>query len=121
MRAMRNDGSRLGTRGSARVTVMVVMAVLLVLLAAFVRLIGAAHSEQTQSRDGLQVLYVAEAGLGEAYLALEQELPIPPSSADAPLEFANVNYWVDHENLGMRVHALRATAVERTARERIEL
>ena len=119
MRAIRQG--RTGRRGSAMVTVMVVMAVLFVLLAAFLRLVGAAHSEQTHSRDSLQVMYVAEAGLAEAYLALEEERPVPVSSAEAPLEFGHVNYWVDHEPLGMRVHALRGTAVERTSRERIEL
>jgi hypothetical protein len=103
------------------VTVMVLLVILLLLLGGFLRLVGAAHSEQNQSRDGLQVLYVAEAGLGEAYLALEEEREPEQGSADAPLEFGHVQYWVEHEDLGTRVHALRASAVERAARERIEL
>jgi hypothetical protein len=105
-----------------------VLAVLLLLLAAFLRLVGAAHAEQKQESDDLQVLYVAEAGLGESYLALELEGPpalfddpARDGTADQPLELSNVSYWVDSEDLGVRNYALRASARERQARERIEL
>jgi hypothetical protein len=110
-----------GRRGSAIVTVMVLLAVLLVLLAAFVRLVGAASSEQTQSSDHMQVMYVAEAGLGEAFLALEKELPPERGTPDAPLELGNVSYFVEVAVLGTRVYALRSTAEERGTRERLEL
>ena len=72
MQALRTKNERESERGSAIVTVTAVMAVLILLLMGFLRLVGAAHSEQGQKSDDLQVLYVAEAGLGEAYLALEQ-------------------------------------------------
>src|SRR5262249_33580072 len=108
--------------GSALVTVMVVLAVLFVLLAAFMQLVGAAHKEQTQIGDDTDVQYAAEAGLAESYLALEQgQDPTQGSSADDPLEFRGVHYWVESQDLGTRVYALRATAEERRARKRIEL
>jgi hypothetical protein len=121
MRSIAMRGVRNGRRGSAIVTVMVLLAVLLVLLAAFVRLVGAASSEQTQSSDHMQVMYVAEAGLGEAYLALENELPPERGAPDAPLELGNVSYFVEVADLGTRVYALRSTAEERATRERLEL
>lgn len=122
MRTMRTTTERQAERGSAIVTVTVVLAVLLVLLTGFLRLVGRAHTEQGQKSDDLQVLYVAEAGLGEAYLALEKGHPSALGSSDQPLELSSVSYWVDEpEDLGMRVYALRASAVERQARERIEL
>ena len=128
MQATRTTDQRKAEDGSALVTVTIVMAVLLVLLAAFLRLVGAAHSEQGQKSDDLQVLYVAEAGLGEAYLELEEGRVVPAAgpepvlgSSEVPLELGNVRYWVEGENLGTRVYALRASALERQARERIEL
>lgn len=128
MQAQRTTNQLGAERGSAIVTVTVVLAVLLLLLAGFLRLVGAAHSEQGQKSDELQVLYVAEAGLGEAYLELEQGrlalaggLQPVMGSAEEPLELSRVRYWVEGENLGMRVYALRSTALERQARERIEL
>jgi hypothetical protein len=115
-------------RGSAIVTVTIVLAVLLLLLAAFLRLVGAAHAEQGQERDDLQVLYVAEAGLGEAYLDVEEGRLVPEEeeahvsgTPEEPLELGNVRYWVDAQDLGMRNYALRASALEHQARERIEL
>jgi hypothetical protein len=121
MQPIRPMQTRGPERGSAIVTVMVVLAVLLVLLAAFMRLVGAAHSEQAQSGDDLQVLCVAEAGLGESYLAVEVGGDPDQGTAEAPLELGHVRYWVESEDLGMRVTALRATAMERSARERVEL
>ena len=109
-------------RGSAIVTVTVLLAVVLLLLAAFVRLVGAAHGEQHQRSDDSQVLYVAEAGLGDAYMALEKGRGGAFGSAEEPLELGSVRYWVEEpENLGQRVFALRSTAEERGARERLEL
>jgi len=108
-------------RASALVIVTVVLAVLLVLLAAFVRLVGAAHSEQNQQSDGLQLQYVAEAALGESYLELEEGREPDQGSAEEPREFGHVSYWVESEDLGTRVYALRASALERQARERLEL
>lgn len=128
MQAQRTTSHRRAERGSAIVTVTVVLAVLLLLLAGFLRLVGAAHFEQGQRSDELQVLYVAEAGLGEAYLELEEGRlaldgqPEPVlGSVEEPLELSHVRYWVEGENLGTRVYALRSTALERQARERIEL
>src|SRR6185503_15501589 len=128
MRQIHTSRLRTAERGSAIVTVTVVLAVLLVMLAAFLRLVGAAHSEEVQGKDDLQVQYVAEAGLNQAYLDLEegridqQEEPAPVlGSGEAPLELGNVAYWVEAQDLGTRVYALRASANERAARERIEL
>lgn len=120
MRSIAMQGAREGRRGSAIVTVMVVLAVLLVLLAAFVRLVGAAQSEQEQSSDHAQVQYVADAALGEAYLALECERS-PVVTPEENRELGRVHYWVESEDLGTRVYALRSTAVERATRERLEL
>jgi hypothetical protein len=118
MRTTDNCGPR---GGSALVTVLIVLTVLLMLLFSFLRLVGAAHSEQGQRGDDLQVLYVAEAGLGQAYLELEEGRAPDLGSAEAPLELASVRYWVESENLGQRTYALRASALEREARERVEL
>ena len=84
MQAKGTRNARRSERGSAIVTVTIVLAVLLLLLAAFLRLVGAAHSDQEQESDGLQVLYVAEAGLGEAYLELE-EGRIAPTAEEQPV------------------------------------
>lgn len=108
-------------RGSAILTVTVVLALLLALLAAFLRLVGAAHAEQHQRSDDTQVLYVAEAGLGESFLALEKGNDPNLGTAEEPRELGSVRYWVEAENLGQRVFALRATSEERGARERLEL
>lgn len=119
---MRTRTRSLSTRrGSAIVIVTVVLAVLMLLLAAFVRLVGSAHSEQNLHSDGMQVLYVAEAALGESYLELEEGRDPDLGSAEQPLELGHVRYWVESEDLGTRVYALRASALERLARERIEL
>src|SRR5262245_18022190 len=118
---LREEG-RESRRGSALVTVMVVLAVLLLLLAGFMRLVGSAHSEQGQQRDGLQVQYAAEAGLGESFLELEEGRdPTLGASAAEPRELDGVRYWVESEDQGTRVIALRASAQARTTRERIEL
>jgi len=119
MRSISMRGAK-ARRGSAIVTVMVVLAVLLVLLAAFVRLVGAAQSEQAQSSDHAQVLYVADAALNEAYLALENERS-PAIAPEDDRELGRIHYWVESEDLGTRVYALRATAEERNTRERLEL
>lgn len=128
MRGLRGTAGRRATRGSALLTVTVLLAVALVLLAAFLQMVGASHSAQVQQRDDLQALYTAEAGLGEAYLALEQELDPAARTAAAslgseadPREFGHLSYWVEAEDLGARVYALRGSALDRLARERIEL
>jgi len=108
-------------RGSAIVTVTVILATLLLLLAACMRFLGASHSEQAQGGDGVLALYAAEAGLAESYLALENGRDAHVGSADEPHTFRDAEYWVEPEDLGTRVYALRATAHDRLARERIEL
>lgn len=108
-------------RGSAILTVTIVLTVLMILLLAFLRLVGATHSEQEQSRDDLQLLYVAEAGLGEAYLELEQGRSPAIGRPDEPLEFSGARYFVESEDLGTRITALSATALDARGRERLEL
>jgi len=108
-------------RGSAIVTVTVLMAVLLLLMAGFLRLLGAAHAEQHQRSDDTQIRYVAEAGLGESYLALERGGDPNRGTPEDPLEFGNVRYWGEAENLGQRVYALRSSSEDRGTRERLEL
>ena len=108
-------------RGSAIVTVTVVLATLLLLLAACMRFLGASRSEQVQEGDGLLALYAAEAGLAESYLALENGRDAHVGSAEEPRTFRDASYWVEPEPMGARVYALRATAHDRQARERIEL
>lgn len=128
MQTTRETACHASERGSAIVTVTIVLAVLLLVLAAFLMLVGAAHSEQEQGRDDLQVLYVAEAGVSQAYLEVEEGRLVPGpepapalGSADLPLELGHVRYWVDAQDLGTRVYALRGSALERQARECIEL
>lgn len=117
-RRQRNPETR---RGSAILTVTVVLAVLMLLLAAFLRLVSSAHAEQHQRSDDTQVLYVAEAGLGASFLALERGNEPTLGSPDEPLELGGVRYWVEAENLGQRVYALRASSEERSANARLEL
>lgn len=113
--------TRRSVRGSAMLTVTVVLAVLMILLLGFLRLVGATHAEQEQSRDDQQLLYVAEAGLGESFLELEQGRSPVRGLPDAPLELSGAQYFVESEDLGMRIYALQATARDARARERIEL
>ncbi len=118
---------RSGSRGAAILTVVVVLAVALVFLAGLMQVLGSSRSRQVQQRDDLTAMYVAEAGLGEAYLAVEQapvdqrDAAADLGSEAAPRELGNVSYWVEGEHLGTRVYALRGTALDRLARERIEL
>lgn len=114
-------------QGSAIVMVTVVLTVIMLLLIAVLRFLGTAHNEQVQRSDGLLTQYVAEAGLAQSFLGLERGPEQDPldrarlGSSDAPLTYRDANYWVEPEDLGRRVYALRATAVDRAARERIEL
>ena len=108
-------------RGSALVAVMVILSVMLVLLAAFLGLVGSAHGEAMQSADDLAALYAAEAGLADAYLALEKGREPAQGDAEAPLALGNARYWVEAESLPTRVFALRASAFEPAARARLEL
>ena len=114
-------------KGSAIVMVTVVLTVLVLLLVAILRFLGSAHGEQIHRSDGLLTLYVAEAGLAQSFLGLERGQDPDPlerariGSPDDPLTYRDASYWVEPEDLGRRVYALRATATDRAARERIEL
>ena len=114
-------------RGSAIVTVTIVLAVALIALAAFLQIVGSSHDRQIQQRDDLRKMYVAEAGLNEAYLAVEVS-PVEERVAAGtlgteaePRDLGNVDYWVEAEHLGMRVYALRGTSRDQLASERLEL
>jgi hypothetical protein len=121
MRMMQATEAARSRAGSAIVMVTVVLAVLVLLLYSFLQMVGSAHLEQVQHGVDMQALYVAEVGLGESYLALEQGFDPVVGSPEEPRELSGVRYWVEAESLGTRVFALRATALERRARERIEL
>ena len=127
MKLSPKNGGRRGERGSVIVTVMIVLVVALIALAAFLQIVGSSHDRQIQQRDDLRTMYVAEAGLNEAYLAVEvapveERVAAGSLGSEAePREFGNVDYWVDAEDLGMRVYALRGTSSDQPARERIEL
>ena len=112
---------RSGERGSAILTVTVVLTVLMILLLAFLNLVGRTHAEQEQVRDGQQLQYAAETGLAEAFLELQLERDPVIGAPDAPREFSGARYFVEREDLGTRIYALQATAFDARNRERIEL
>lgn len=120
MKTLRTTGSG-GRRGLAIVTVTVLLLVVMTLLGVLFRGLSSAHREHLQYRDGLRALYVAEAGLGEALLDFELGGSGALGSAEDPRSFGTAAFWVDVEDLGLRVTALRSTGIDGTSRERLEL
>jgi len=109
------------SRGSAIITVTVILLVVLSMLGILFRVLFTSHAEQVQSRNDLRALYVAESGLGEAYLDIELGGTGVVGSQEDPRSFGDATYWVGVENLGFRVYALEGTGVDSGARKRIEV
>ena len=107
--------------GLAIVTVAALMVVIMGLVAMLFRVLSASHSEQGQYRDDLRALYVAEAGLSEAYLDIEELGAGNIGSADVPRLYGTAEYFVETEDLGLRVYAMRSTGIDAGSTERIEM
>jgi len=98
------------TRGSALVASLVVVASIAALGAYLVQLQSGFAARQGSAIDRKRSLYVAEAGLAEAVLALSQGKSGALGSEEVPVAFHDGVYWVESERLsdGRRLLTSRA-------------
>ena len=94
---MKNRQFRTGAarRGSALVASMIVVMVLSFMGAAMIQVLSARTKRQMGAVDTVRALYIAEAGLSEAYFAVAQGKTGSVGSEANPAAFANGFYWVE--------------------------
>jgi hypothetical protein len=95
--------------------------ILSALCAALLSMSSHAMREQNAGADDLRALYMAEAGLAEAYNALAQGKDGNVGTSEQPARFGPGVYWVEAEGQGDGVVALRSTACVGAGRRTLEL
>ncbi len=89
--------SKDGKRGSALVFSLMMVGIVTVTGVAMMQVHIARGRRQGQATDNKRALYIAEAGIAEAYLAVAQGRTGNIGSQDLPAQFANGVYWVEAE------------------------
>lgn len=113
------DRSR-NERGSALVSVVVLLLGILVMGYAFFRSALSGQKSARASLDEQRALYLAEAGLNESIEALRSGKPGNVGSADAPAYLGGGVLWVEATDLGDDLRSLLSTAMVGSGRHAIE-
>jgi len=115
-RAATKPGERKRKGGSALVFSLMMVAFVTVSGMAMLQLHIARGRRQGQATDNKRAIYIAEAGIAEAYLAVVQGRTGNIASEAVPAQFANGIYWVEAEDGDDGQVALRSTGLCRTGR-----
>lgn len=86
-------------RGNALVVSLVVVMMAAAMGAAMLQMQSGMTMRQKQSTNTKRALYIAEAGLSEAYLAIAQGKSGNIGSADLPAQFGDGVYWVESHSM----------------------
>lgn len=97
LRGRTNERNKDGKRGSALVFSLMMVGIVTVTGVAMMQVHIARGRRQGQATDNKRALYIAEAGIAEAYLAVAQGRTGNIGSQDLPAQFANGVYWVEAE------------------------
>lgn len=103
-------------RGSALVFSLMLVGIVTVTGMAMLQLHIARGRRQGQATDNKRAIYIAEAGIAEAYLAVAQGRSGNIGSEAEPARFANGIFWVEAEDGDDGQVALRSTGLCRTGR-----
>lgn len=110
------QGGKARKRGSALVFSLMLVGIVTVTGMAMLQLHIARGRRQGQATDNKRAIYIAEAGISEAYLAVAQGRTGNIASEDQPARFANGVYWVEAEDGEDGQVALLSTGLCRTGR-----
>jgi hypothetical protein len=124
MQTLMDVRARSGARercGSALVACLIAVIGLAALCAGLLQMSGSASREMSVGADDLRALYVAEAGLAEAFYGLRTGKDGNVGSAEVPAKHATGVYWVEAEYLGDGAVALRSTGLCGRGRRSLEL
>lgn len=113
--------ARPGRRGGALVMVAIVATVFASISLSLVTLNTTALREQRVSREEVDALYVAEAGLADAYSLVARGDPGERGTKGQQLSFGESSYWVDDVDLGGGRRALVSTATVGRSGARVRL
>ncbi|MCA8979121.1 MAG: hypothetical protein H6831_05945 [Planctomycetes bacterium] len=103
-------------RGSALVFSLMLVGIVTVTGMAMLQLHISRGRRQGQATDNKRAIYIAEAGIAEAYLAVAQGRSGNIASEAEPARFANGVFWVEAEDGDDGQVALRSTGLCRTGR-----
>ncbi|MCA8979122.1 MAG: hypothetical protein H6831_05940 [Planctomycetes bacterium] len=103
-------------RGSALVFSLIMVGIVTASGMMMLQLNIARSRERGQSTDNKRAIYIAEAGISEAYLAVAQGRSGNIGSEAAPARFANGVFWVEAVDGDKGQVALRSTGLCRTGR-----
>lgn len=109
-------GRRNRKRGSALVFSLMMVGIVTASGMAMLQIHIARGRRQGQATDNKRALYIAEAGIAEAYLAVAQGRSGNVGTEQQPAQFANGVYWVEAEDGEENQVALRSTGMCRTGR-----
>jgi len=103
-------------RGSALVFSLMMVGIVTVTGMAMLQLHVARGRRQGQATDNKRAIYIAEAGIAEAYLSVAQGRSGNIATEGIPAQFANGVYWVEAEDGDDGQIALRSNGLCRTGR-----
>ncbi len=110
-----------GERGSILIMIAVLTSSMALLSLGLLTMVSASNSEQRGSREDLNAVYVAEAGLSEAVRELEDAGDGNVGNADQPTSYGKGSYWVAATDLGNDRIQLRSTGTENRSSFVVEL
>ncbi len=102
---------RLGRRGSALIASLISVMVVATMGAAILQLNGSLSGRQELGIDTKRALYLAEAGLSEAYIAVAQGKSGAVGTPEVPARFGDGVYWVTAEDFADGRVQLRSTGL----------
>ena len=108
-------------RGASLVAISLAIAALAVLSLGVVSVSLSQAGEQRGSKQDLEALYIAEAGVSDALLELSRGNDGTLGSEQAPLPFGRASYWVERADLGPQMFALTSSAVTNRGGARVEV
>ena len=116
----KGNAGRTGERGSAMLTAVVALSVLMGLSGAIMALTLSAKSETRSSEEGLKAMYLAESGISHAISNMVAGDMNDVASAGAPQAFSNGSYWVQVADNLNETYTLTARATYDSGQGAIE-
>jgi hypothetical protein len=108
-------------RGSIMILIAVLTSSMALLSLGLLTMVSASNSEQRGSREDLNAIYVAEAGLTAAVQELTSGGDGNVGNEDQPTAYGKGSYWVTATDLGSNRVQLRATGTENRSSSVVEL
>ena len=108
-------------RGISLVMVVLTVVALATLSIGFLTVGLSRSAEQRGMKQELAALYVAQAGLSDSFVDLQQSNGGNLGTADAPVAFANGSYWVERSDLAGGMVSLVSSGISQGVGARVEM